>query len=175
MPYNFTRLRLGNWDLRWTKAGGVLHDFGAVDKVTPDIEIVTVPKKVGSVGDVELGEWIVALKGTIRAELREIDLTTLQKLMPWWTTGNISLIPATWHQDLYDYAGLLTLHPSDLPTATVTEDVHFLKAVPMFQPMARDGVAPDKLLATFKFYPDRAQLVAGAPLLSYGHIGTAPL
>src|SRR5687768_9455035 len=124
MAYDRSRLRLGNYTVNWTKAGGTLYDFGLIDKVTPNLEMVTLPKKAGSIGDVELGEWIIGLRGTIQVEAREIDLTLLQKLCPWWSTGSISLLPSTWHQDLADYAGLLTLHPNDIAAATVTQDLN---------------------------------------------------
>lgn len=175
MAYDRTRLRLGNYDVSWTKAGGSLVSFGLCDKITPDLELVTLPKKAGSIGDVALGEWIIDVRGTIKTELREIDLTTLQNLCPWYTSGSISLIPATWHKDVYDYAGLLTLHPNDIATATTTQDLNLLKAFPTFKPMARDGITPDKIEVTWRFFPDLSQLVSTIPpLLVYGYWGTPP-
>ncbi|MGB7157120.1 MAG: hypothetical protein WBD40_03575 [Tepidisphaeraceae bacterium] len=170
MAYDVTRIRLGNYDLKWGS-----YDFGLMDKVKPDIRMKTLPKKAGSIGDVELGEWIIGLEGTISGEVREIDVVTYQKLMPWWVSGDISLLPAVWHKDLYDYAAKLVLHPNDLPALTTTQDITLLKAVGMFVPAERDGGTPDKMMATFKFYPDRAQLVtSGSLLLAYGYIGAGP-
>jgi len=167
MAYDFTRLRLGNYDCTWNAVA-----MGAVDKVTPNLELITKEKKVGSLGNLVIGHWIIGLGGDITCEFREVDLTHFQKMMPWYVSGNIPLVPATWHKDLYDYAATLILHPNDLPAATLTQDVVLTKCVPMFKFPDRDGENPDKPAVKFMFYPDRSQLtVAGAPVLSYGTFG----
>lgn len=158
------------YDVTW----GTL-DLGAVDAVKPDLKLKLAEKKVGSIGDIVVGHWIIGLEGTITVEAREVDLVQLQGLMPWYTSGSIPLTPATWHKDLYDYAAKLTIHPNDLPILTLTQDITLLKAVPMIRPAERDGVKPDVLNIEFSFYPDRAQLVtSGSLLTAFGYIGAAP-
>jgi hypothetical protein len=168
--YDLTRLRMGNYDITWAT-----NLLGATDKVEPKIDMVTKPIQIGSIGDVELGEWIIALKGTIDVELREIDLGQFQKLLPWYVSGSIPLMPTTWHKDLYSYAAPLILHPTDLPTATTTQDLTLLKALPKFNVQKRDGASFEILNVSFKFWPDRAQLINQAsPLQIYGYVGAAP-
>lgn len=173
MPdYDISRLTLADYDCKWKKAGGAYVVLGAVDKVTPDIQIIKKPKKVGSVGDVELGHWIIGLQVQITTEMREIDRTQFETLMPWFTSGNIPLVPTTWHKDTYDYAGPLVLHPNHLGVGTTTENIILYKAVPMIRPADRDGVNDEKLIITWSAYPDRTQLnTGGALLLDYGRIG----
>lgn len=177
MGYDYTRLRApGLYTLNWTKAGGTIYDFGLLDLVEPNFELITAPIQVGSIGDVPLGEWILGLKGKITTALREIDLTTYQKLCPWWASGSISLIPTAVKADLYQYAGLLTLHPTDIAAATVTQDINLLKAVPRpIALMKRDGKKKEEqLVVEWTFWPDRAQLTQASPLMVYGYIGTPP-
>jgi hypothetical protein len=164
MSYNVARTRLTNYDVTWNSVA-----LGSVDKVTPDLKMKTVPIKVGSVGDVVLGERIIALEGTIKVEAREIDRAQYAALMPWSSTGSIPLLPATVHEDLYSYAEILTLHPIDLASAT-TEDITLIKAVPMVEFFDSDGKKDNNALVTFSFYPDRTQL----PTLAYGYLGPAP-
>lgn len=163
-----TKTRLGNYDLSWTANGGSLFALGFVDKVTPDITIVTKDIKVGSIGDVVLGKRIIALTGLVRVECRELDLTAYQKLMPWYTSGAIPLNPATINKDLYDYAGLLTMHPTDV--SGTAQDISLVKAVPVIHQPDRDGVADDKMIVDFHFFPLRTSL----PTLVYGYIGPVP-
>lgn len=166
---DLTKTRLGNYDPSWTAAGaGSAFALGYVDRVTPDITIVTKEIKVGSIGNVVLGERIIAMTGVVRVECRELDLTAYQKLMPWYTSGSIPMIPSTIHKDLYDYAGLLTLHPTDV--SGTSQDLSLVKAVPLIMPMDRDGEADDQFIVDFHFFPDRAQL----PTLVYGYIGPVP-
>jgi hypothetical protein len=165
MAYNIARTRLCDWDVTWSS-----YSFGAVDKVTPDITIKTAPIKVGSVGDVELGSRVISVDGTVKVEMREIDLTALQGVMPWYTSGSIPLNPATVHEDMYSYAAILNLHPTDVASGTLTQDLNLLMAVPMIQMMEADGKTDGKVLVTFKFYPDRSQL----PALVYGYVGAPP-
>lgn len=165
---DLTKTRLGNYDPSWTAAGGSLWAMGFVDRVTPNITIVTKDIKVGSVGDVVLGKRIIAVTGTVRIEAREVDLTAYQKLMPWYSSGSIPLNPATIHKDLYDYAGLLTLHPTDV--SGTGQDLSLVKAVPLITPMDRNGNDDDRVIVDFHFFPDRTQL----PTLVYGYVGPVP-
>jgi hypothetical protein len=165
MPINLSRTRLGNWNVVWDS-----YDFGAVDKVTPKIAYVTKSIAVGSMGDVPLGKRFIRPELKITIEAREIDLALLKKLMPWWTSGSIPLTPQTLHQDLYAYAKLLTLHPSDLAADNHEEDLNIVKAVPDFSPMERDGVADDKIIVEFEAFPDRAHF----PDTVYGYVGPVP-
>ena len=167
--YDFSRLRLGNYDVVWNSVF-----MGATDKVNPDFTLKLKEKKVGSLGDIVIGHWILGLEGKVTCEFREVDKTAMQKVMPWYTSGNIPLVPATWHKDLYDYAQTLILHPSDLAEATVDQDLAFTKTVPIYRPMERDGETPDKIIIDFMLYPDRSQLTTGgAPVLTYGNYGNA--
>jgi hypothetical protein len=160
---DLTRTRLRNFDVTWAS-----YAFGAVDKVTPDVKLVLSPLSVGSVGRAVLGHRIVGVEGAVVVMAREIDLTFFQKMLPWYSAGSIALNPATINKDLYDYAGLLTLHPQDVDATT--QDINLLKAVPQIKHMDRDGVKDDAVQVTFTFYPDRTQL----PTLVYGYLGTAP-
>src|SRR3954468_14701573 len=159
--YDASRRRFTAYDVKW---GSVV--LGSVANVEPKIEMVTKPIQLGSLGDVDVGEWIVGLKGTIDMALEEIDLTQFQTLMPWYTSGSIPLMPTTWHKDLYAYAQALVLHPTDLPAATLTQDLTLLKALPKFTPPKRDSRNDEVLNVSWKFFPDRSQLVNQAsPLL----------
>lgn len=166
MAYDITRTRLTNFNVKWGS-----YDFGAIDEIRVRAVIQKKEIKVGSVGDVVLGHRVLGLDAAISFAAREIDLTFLQKVHPWWTSGPIAMIPATALQDLYSYAAQLTLHPNDLAAGTVTQDRNYLKAVPVLDTTDRDGVNDDKDMVTFLLYPDRTQL---ATARVYGYIGTPP-
>jgi hypothetical protein len=169
--YNPSRFRApSTYDLTW---GSVF--MGAADEVDPSgLEIETKEIKVGSMGQVPIGEWIIRLKGTLKAMLREIDIAQIQALMPWYTSGSIPLLPATFHKDMYAYAQILTVHPQDV--SGTAEDITLLKAVPTFKKPKRKGDDEATALETeWRFWPDRAQLTtAGSPVLAYGYIGPVP-
>lgn len=164
MAMNLSRTRLTNYTVTWNSV-----DLGAVDEIGVELEIGTKEIKVGSVGDAILGERVINMSGQITVDAREIDLDQLQDLMPWFTSGSIPLLPGTVHKDLYDYAQLLRLHPID-QGATVTQDLCFIKAVPVIGFPEADGEEDNVLTVTFKLFPDRAQL----PSLVYGYVGNAP-
>lgn len=161
---DITQTRLTNFKVSWN--GTYL---GFVDKVSPNIKIITKPIKVGSMGDIALGSRVIGAEGVIRVEFRESIAALLTTLTPWAGADKL-LVPAR-GDDLYDYAALLTLHPEDLPDASKDEDLNFLKAVPN-SPflLERDGLADDKIVAEFAIFPDRAQL----PELVYAHLGPVP-
>lgn len=163
---SLNRISISDWDVKW----GSYH-FGGVDKVTPDLKLTTKPKKVGSMGDVKLGDWIIGLEGSIKVQAREIDHAFYETIVAWNNGTAITSVPmfvATKPDDLYNYAQQLTLHPSHLASNVVNLDVILLKAVPLMPyPGARDGVADDVNEIDFVFYPDRSSF----PNLVYGHIG----
>ena len=168
---DLTRTKLGDWNVTWNSVA-----LGSVDKVTPDLKLITKPIKVGTLGDIVVGERIIGLDGTVKVELREIDNTQLAALTPWQVSGQaIPMIPTGYHVDLYSYAQLLTLHPT-WATDTKT-DLNFTKAVPrIINPGEKDGVKDDIIIVEFSFYPDRGSsgLAATPPVVTYGTIGTAP-
>lgn len=169
MAYDIARTRLTNQNVKWGPLASQ-YNFGAIDRINVRSVITKKEIKVGSVGDIVLGHRVLGLDAAISFEAREIDLTFLQKVHPWWTSGAIGMLPATALKDLYDYAQLLTLHPNDLPDATVNQDRNYVKAVPLLESADRDGVNDDKDMVTFLIYPDRTQL----PNRIYGYIGAVP-
>jgi hypothetical protein len=168
--YNLDNLKLGAWDVTWGS-----FFAGAVDSVTPTIEMMLKEKRVGSLGPVDLGHWIMGLSGMIVTSHREITAEQYQALMPWWTSGSVPLLPQTFHKDLYDYAQLLKLHPNELSAGTTTLDLNLLKAVPKkVTPPDRNGDTPDVIKVEWAFYPDRSLLTTGSPVLAYGYVGAPP-
>jgi hypothetical protein len=166
MAMDLSRLRLGNFVCTWDT-----YDFGGVDKVKPKVSLKLHPVKVGSIGDLAIDDRIIGLDVDISIEAREIDLVLYKKLAPWYTTGSVALTPSAVHTRLYQYAKALKFHPNDPEVGTLaTQDYNFIKAVPLFNPMERDGETDDVVLTGFKVYPDQSQL----PLLIYGYIGDAP-
>lgn len=165
---NLANLLLFDWDVTW---GTFAH--GGVDKVTPKIAYTRKPKKVGSVGDVELGAWIVGLSAAITVEHREIAKTFYQKIIPWnagnTDTASVPLFPSTLNADEYAYAAALILHPSHLLAADTTQDFTFPKAYPHLMPSEADGENPNKCIVEYTLFPDRTQL----PVLVYGWQGPA--
>lgn len=168
---DISRTRLSAFAPTWDS-----YDFGAVDKLTFALELITKPIKVGSVGDVVLGERIIGLGGNITIEAREVDRALLNKMLPWAGTSppsSLSLLPTTFHKDLYDYAKLLKLHPRGI--GNETEDLNLLKAVPRWKAMDKDGINDDKVMISFSFFPDRSVLeTGGSILLTYGYVGPVP-
>jgi hypothetical protein len=160
---DLSRTRLTDWDVTWGT-----YSLGYVDKVTPDLKIKTMPLKVGTLGDIEVGHRIIGLEGSIKVEVREIDFVMQRSLTPWGgTSGTVVNLMPTLPADLYDYAKALLLHPHD-KGSDVSEDVHLLKTVPKIIPATeRDGMKYDVWTIEFQVFFDRAQL----PQLVYGTIG----
>jgi len=162
-----TDLILSAYSVKWNS-----NDLGWVDKVEPKIELITKEKKVGSLGDVAIGEWFVGLKGVVSIEFREPCLDLAQKLMPWWSSGVINMSPAM-SVDLYTYAQRLILHPREIAAGTLTNDLSFLKAVPHkpYQ-VNRDGNTPDVWALDFVLFPDLSKLATVG--LVWGYVGDPP-
>lgn len=164
-------LTLCAWDVSWN---GV--DLGYVDDVDPTgLEPILEEKKVGSLGDIVLGHWIIGLKGMIKSQHRQLPVTFYQAVSPWWSSGDIALTPALWHKDFYDYAQKLVLHPNHIAAGTKTLDITLLKAVPMFKPPKRNNKPPELVEINWLLYPDRSQLVtSGSLIAAFGYIGAGP-
>jgi hypothetical protein len=171
MSVTVTNTRRTAWLPKWGPAGSQ-YDFGGVDKVTPDLRLVTSPITIGTTGKAVLGQRIDALEGTVTVEAREITRAMMEEMLPWHSSGDsISLIPSTLNTDLYDYAQLLTLHPKDVASNVFTQDINLLKAVPLYRPMDADGKEDNKVIVTFIFFPDRSVIDTA---LAYGYVGPVP-
>jgi hypothetical protein len=178
---DLSRTGVSDYDVTWGA-----YVFGAVDKVDPSgMKIKTKPIKVGTLGDIMIGERIIGLEGTLKIEIREVDQVTLKALVPWAATAgqatpgsaavSIPIIPATFHKDRYDYALPLKLHPTHLASSDTSQDMVLLKAVGNFVYLGdRDGVKDNALAAEFMFFPNRSDLTASPPLVNYGYYGVAP-
>jgi hypothetical protein len=161
MSVTVSNIRRCNWDVTWNAV-----PLGGVDEVDPDMELLTEPITVGSIGKVELGSRYIGLNALIKVQLREVTRTAMEKLLPWFAGSPgaaINLAPAI-NVDLYTYAQTLLLHPTSGASGT-TEDLNFPKAVPMqSMKLKRDGENDDVWDIIFKIFPDRSQL----PALVYG-------
>lgn len=171
MAMDPSKLRHTTWIATWKAAGGdvVLEATDAVDPT--GFEMIFHELKVGVTGPQKLGERFVGAEGMITVEQREIGDVLLRALTPWaGASGSYHLTPPR-GTDLYGYARELVLHPSDLAPGTTTEDLHFLKTVPIIKAPEGDGEEDNVLAVEFWIYPDRTQF----PELRFGYRGaTAP-
>ena len=170
MVWTATNTRKCAWVGTWNAI-----DFGGVDKITPDMKLKLSPIKINSVGDIKLGDRVVGMEdgAKITVIIREVTLVQLKKLIPWYT-GAGTLVPLTplLGVDLYSLAKPMVLHPTDLPPATLTEDLTVYMCVPWnCWNISRDGLKDDEISAEFLVYPDRAKLLAGTEN-PYGKFGT---
>jgi hypothetical protein len=161
MALDITQLRRCNWNVTYNSV-----DLGGVDSVEPDIELITEPIKVGTVGVAELGSRFVGANILIKVQARQITRAIIEKLIPWSGSAGaaIDLAPPI-NTDLYTYAQVLLLHPTD--AGNTAQDISFTKAVPTrSMSLKRDGENDDLWDLVFKCFPDRSQL----PALKYGTV-----
>jgi len=155
--------RRTNWDVTWATVA-----LGGVDEVNPDLSLVLADIKIGTYGDMVLGQRVVDMGGLISVQLREMTRTLWATLTPWYdhgaggadpTADEVGIMPAP-GVDLYTHADALILHPHDLDGAVVTEDIELYKAVPITPPAQRrrDGVSDDVWTVQFAVYPDRDKI-----------------
>ena len=141
------------WDV------GNLGDIGDVDSVQVAIGVVMFDVKVNSRGPKVLGKKAVAADAVVTVQAREITPTVRRKLTPWAAaSGGYSGLPAA-TQDLYDYAELLTLHPTNAGVAT-DRDMNFVRAVPWVDPEKLDGENNTVVEVRFYCFFDRDDLAA---------------
>lgn len=158
--------RLTDWDATWNSV-----PLGLLNKVKPDIKIEKEPIKRGTTGKHILGHFITAGTMVISAEIPAPTLAIVRSLCPWFTSGQVNMLPTAMNVNLYTYVQTLTLHPHDVPIATTTEDNIFPKAVPMWAfNLERDGDKEEIWTIEFIVYPDFDQLIASPPVVSYGYI-----
>jgi hypothetical protein len=146
-------------------------DLGGLDDVKLDLTLKLDPIKIGSFGDVKLGDRILGYDDNAKVTIvcRKTTRTNFQKMAPWASQSAgaaLDLTPPT-SGDLYSYAQALVLHPRDqtgLSPAT-SQDLSLLKTVPLraFE-LPRTGTDEDKWTIEFLIYPDRSQL----PVIKYG-------
>lgn len=158
--------RRTQYDVSWNA-----YDLGFLDDVKPDLPLKLDPIKIGSLGDVKLGDRILGLEdgAKVTIVLREPIRLSFQKLAPWASQSAgaaLDLTPPA-GGDLYTYAQVLLLHPRDQTglTPATSQDISLTKTVPLkaFE-IPRTGNDEDKWAVEFLIYPDRTQL----PLIKYG-------
>jgi hypothetical protein len=172
MARDLTKQRLYNQDVKWNNA-----EPSFVETVDMSgLKFITKDRKVGTIGDVVLGEVFIAMEGVIKVEFSQIGAAMYRALMPWQVVDEpVSITPPTLHKDLYDYAQALNLHPHDLPADNVTEDWVFVKTVPRLIGGKFDGVNWNNVSCEFRVFPDRTKAVdPTTPLLEYGYFGGLP-
>jgi hypothetical protein len=167
---DFSRIGKSMYDAIWTKAGGSAYSMGGLDKVEPNMPMKLDPLKVGSLGDVKVDDEVIGLEDNsmITTTCREVDAAFYKAMCPWYSTGSVSLVPAVPNTRLYQYAGVLTLHPRG--DSGTNNDINLLKAVPLRAFFTTDGKAQKIVTIQFSIYPDRSQL----PNLVYGYVGSIP-
>ena len=122
-----------------------------------------------------LGHRFLGLMGEIKIDVLEIGPELFAKVFPWAVPGpsGLSLTPPL-NVDLYDYARLLVLHPTDRPGDN-TEDLWLAKAAAASRmDVTKSGQKDDMWQIGFQIYPDRDFLFAEPPEVVYGGIGTPP-
>lgn len=173
MSYDATRLRRTFWKILWGDSSA--YDMGLMQDVDVNLSVKLDPITTGTTGMHVIGHRIVALDGQIVASAVECDLTTIQKMIPWYSSGSIPLLPAAANVDLYSYAQLLNLHPTDIAAATHTQDLNLIKATPLWAyKVKRDGRKDEVWQIPFMIYPNRTKLLATPQVIEYGYVGDAP-
>jgi hypothetical protein len=164
---NAANSRRTQYDVSWNS-----YDLGFLDDVKPELALKLDPIKIGSLGDVKLGDRILGLEdgAKVTVILRETIRASFQKMAPWASqTAGVALdLTPPAGGDLYTYAQILLLHPRDQVapiTPTTSQDISLTKTVPLkaFE-LPRTGNDEDKWAVEFLVYPDRTQL----PLIKYG-------
>jgi hypothetical protein len=155
--------RRTNWDVTWGTTA-----LGLVDEVMPDAALVMSDIKIGSHGNMVLGQRVEDLQVRVKVQMREVTRTLQATLTPWYdaaaggaapATDIVPLAPAV-NTDLYSLAKQLTLHPHDIAAGTKTQDIVFFKAVPISSParLKRTGTQDDVWEVEFAIYPDRSKI-----------------
>lgn len=174
MSDNVYTPRRNNWNVKWNGSS-----LGTVYQIDPSgLKWVLDAITRGTTGKVVLGHWFIGMEGTIKIQCADVTLLIEESLgFPWGQqSGAYSMSPMTPNTNLYQYAQLLNLHPTDVAVGTLTEDINLIKTVPISPPtkIKRDGVKDDVYEVEFQVYPDVNRLMTEQQLV-YGYLGsTAP-
>jgi hypothetical protein len=135
---------------------------GYIKDVDPSgLSAIVKEKKVGNFYDQVIDRVHVGVTGSVKTVLHQVKAETIKQLCPWWTTGPIPLAAPTIGFSEYANAGILRLHPFGVADATVTDDITYLKAFPIFTPPKASGDWRE-LEVTWNIYPDQTDLAAGS-------------
>lgn len=158
MAFDSTKVRQTNYDAMWDT-----QDLGGLDDVKINMDLIFLPVKIGSAGNMKLEDRFQGLNDDahVLIVVREVTLALIRKLVPWaGATGAAALTPPI-GTGMTQYAKQLTLHPRDMLLVT-TEDMEFWKAVPVQSyKLPRNGQDFDKWEVRFNLYPDPAKIAAG--------------
>lgn len=159
----------------WIPTWGTFGALGLCDKIDPALKIVRDPIKTGTTGKITIGSRVIAVEGTIKITVREVNQAIILALAPWnggtLPSGGIALIPPL-NTDLYQYAATLRLHPFD--RSDNEEDLVLTQALPI-TPLnsERAGLKDEEWTVEFEIYPNRASMATTPTTAPYGTSGGA--
>jgi len=167
MPDDTSNLRNRTYELKIGASVAAAVTVGYIDQPKARKTQTTYERKLGAFGDMVLGDVITGVSVEIDVAMREITQANLARFFPWYSTGDtIALAPTSIGTDLYDYAQVAVLHPSD--AADTSEDWVLDKAVVLGDIEVEGDLLQDQSLPmTIRAYPDRSQL----PDIVLGTIG----
>ena len=150
--------------------------IGLTNDVDPTgVKIVMDPIVSGSTGKIILGYRLVSVEGSIKIQLQQVTRAMIDALTPMLPTlgpshgGGLNL-----HEDLYQYAQKLTLHPLHLPSSDTSMDLNFAKVLPVI-PLASKASKEDNVIdAEFHILVDRDSLTTVPYKPSWFWIGPVP-
>lgn len=161
--FNLENIRKCSWEAMRIIGAAEIHHFGGTNEVTPNIELMLDPVKVGS--NQKLDDWVdgVGDDAAIAMVLREVTREQIEHLCPWFggTSGTdaVDLAPAA-GQRMRQWAKPLILHPTDANGLT-NQDIEIYATVPVgFGSPKRDGKAQEAVEIEMLVYPDLNKLLA---------------
>lgn len=141
--------------------------LGFVKEVDPTgLKPISKEKKVGNFGEAVIDRIRMGVTGSIKTTLHQVKAAVIKDLCAWWTSGPVPLTPSALHFSEYDNAGALRLHPFGIADETVTDDLTYVKAFPVFTPPKAGGDWRE-IEVEWNIYPDQTQLASGLWITHY--------
>jgi hypothetical protein len=141
--------------------------LGYVKEVDPSgLTALIKEKKVGNFHEQVIDRVHLGVQGSIKTIVHQVKAETVKQLCPWWTSGPVPLAAPTIGFSEYANAGALRLHPFGVADLTVTDDINYLKAFPIFTPPKASGDWRE-IEITWNIYPDMTQRAAGSNVTHY--------
>lgn len=166
MSYDPTKVRRTAYDVTWDPSS-TNHNLGGIDEVRFECPLQFAAVKIGSAGNLKLGDRFIGLGDDARiiTVVREVTLARIRVLFPWDDgAGEVDLTPI-YGADMAALAKPLLLHPIDkvdgLGNADTTEDITIFKALPIPSPVRRTGTDFDVWEVPWLIYPDLTKLSTG--------------